>query len=125
MTLRKWSFAFVLMLAATLLSFPSVAATRGDADFTMTNRTGLTISEIYVSAVARNQWGRDRLGDGVLENTRSRHLKFGDSAACQQDIKLVFDNADEVVWSNVNLCELEKITLRYDRASKKISATAD
>ena len=125
MNLRKWSMAFVLVLATGFASLGAIAAQRGDADFTMTNRTGLTIEEIYVSAVNRNAWGRDRLGDGVLENGRSRQLRFGDNAACQQDIKIVFDNKDEVVWNNVNLCELEKITLRYDKANRRISATPD
>ena len=115
----KWGIAAAIAAA-------SMGAFAGDADFTLTNRTGLTISEIYVSPTRRNQWGRDRLGDGVLENAKSRHFKLGETAACKQDIKVTFENADgEAVWENVDLCEIEKITLRYNRQTKQVSASAE
>ena len=119
MNLRKWSFAAALALAST-------TAFAADADFTLTNRTGLTIRELYVSPAKRSQWGRDRLGDGVLEQARSRHMKFGETAICKQDIKVVFeDDTPDAVWENVDLCEIEKITLRYDRKTRRVSATAE
>jgi hypothetical protein len=119
MALSKWILGVATVVA-------SMSAFAGDADFTLTNRTGLTIAEIYVSPARRSQWGNDRLGDGVLENGKSRHFKFGETAACKQDIKVAFESADgEAVWENVDLCEIEKITLRYNRQTKQVSATAD
>ena len=35
------------------------------------------------------------------------------------------DAAGEAIWENVDLCEIEKITLRYNRQSKQVSATAE
>jgi len=121
MKIRNW-------IAAALLAFCSLSAlaASGDADFTLINRTGLTIAELFVSPANRSQWGRDRLGDGTLENGKSRHFKFGQTAACKQDIKVTFDDAEgEAIWENVDLCEIEKITLRYDRRTKQVSATAE
>jgi hypothetical protein len=44
----------------------------------------------------------------------------------KQDIKVVFeDDTPDAVWENVDLCEIEKITLRYDRKTRRVSATAD
>jgi hypothetical protein len=111
--------------ALALVSFGALAAS-GDADFTLTNRTGLTIAELYVSPANRAQWGRDRLGDGTLDNGKSRHFKIGQTASCQQDIKVTFENADgEATWENVDLCAIEKITLRYNRQTKQVSADAE
>ena len=119
MNLGNWTLAAALALAST-------TAFAGDADFTLTNRTGLTIRELYVSPTKRSQWGRDRLGEGVLEQAKARHFKFGETAICKQDIKVVFeDNTPDAVWENVDLCEIEKITLRYDRKTRRVSAEAE
>ena len=119
MRLANWGLAAALALS-------SITAFAGDADFTLVNRTGFTIREIYVSPTKRNQWGRDRLGDGVLENARSRHFKFGETPNCRQDIKVVFDdNGSDATWNNVDLCSIEKITIRYNRSTKEVSADAE
>src|SRR5215218_6182038 len=103
------------MIAGAVLALLSLGAfaASGDADFTLTNRTGLTISELYVSPANRSQWGRDRLGDGTLDNGKSRDFKIGQTAD------------GEAIWENVDLCAIEKITLRYNRQTKEVSASAE
>ena len=112
------------LLLAACVSFVSFTAVAGDADFTLVNGTGYTIREVYISAANKNDWGKDRLGDGDLANSRSKLFKFRDSANCVQDIKVVFDvDSDaEVIWENLDLCEINKLTLKYNRAAKTVSA---
>ena len=106
--------------------FVSATAFGGDSDFTLLNRTGLTIAEVYVSAANKAQWGRDRLGDGTIENGKSRHFKLGETAECKQDVKVTFENADgEAVWKNLDLCSIEKLTLHYNRQTKEVMAEAE
>ena len=110
----------MLAAAAALLAGSAFA---GDADFTLVNRTGYPIREVYISAAHKNNWGRDRLGEGILENNKSRFFRFHDRASCSNDLKVVFDdNGTEVTWDEVDLCDLEKLTIRYDRRSKKVTA---
>ncbi len=110
--------------AATLMA-PAVA-NAGDADFTLVNRTGYAIAEVYVSPANKENWGRDRLGRNVLDNGRSKLFTFSDSANCNQDIKVVFDDdGSSVVWEDIDLCELHKITLRYNRKTNVVSADAE
>lgn len=110
--------------AAALMA--PVAAHAGDADFTLINRTGYSIAEVYVSPANKNNWGRDRLGRNVLDNGRSKLFTFSDSSNCNQDIKVVFDDDDSsVVWEDIDLCELHKITLRYNRKTNVVSADAE
>lgn len=112
-----------LLLAATAFSSTAQA---GAADFTLVNRTGYSISEVYISAANRDAWGKDRLGDGTLGNAKSRLFKFSDAANCMQDIKVVFeDDGSEVVWEDFNLCEVHKITLRYNRKTREVSAESE
>src|SRR5687767_14098773 len=115
-----------LLFVAGLIASGTVSAASGDADFTLVNRTGLEIREIYVSPTKRSEWGRDRLGDGTLKNGASRHFKFGQTAQCRQDIKVVFeDDGSDVQWDNVDLCALEKITIRFDRKTRRVSAETE
>lgn len=124
MHVSKFSFAllFILSVAIPGLSF----AASGDADFQLVNRTGITIREIYVSPTKRSQWGRDRLGDNTLANGGSRQFKFGDQASCNQDVKVVFeDDTPDTTWANIDLCAISKVTLRYNKATKAVSAETE
>ncbi len=110
--------------AATLMT--PVAAVAGDADFTLVNRTGYAIAEVYLAPANQKTWGRDRLGRNVLDNGRSKLLTFSDSANCMQDIQIVFeDDGSSVVWEDFDLCSLHKITLRYNRKTKEVSADVE
>jgi hypothetical protein len=112
------------MTLAVAAALAPALAFAGDADFVMVNRTGYQIREIYISAAHKNDWGRDRMGEnGTLDNNKQRTFKFGNRAACKQDIKAVFDEGDtEVVWEDLDLCEINKLTLKYDRKTKTVSA---
>ena len=66
------------------------------------------------------------MGEGDLANTKSRLFKFRDAANCVQDIKVVFDDSDvEVTWEDLDLCEINKLTLKYNRAAKTVSAVKE
>ena len=115
---------FLASTFAACISLASIAAFAGDADFTLVNGTGYTIREVYISPANKDAWGKDRLGDGDLPNNRSKLFKFNDRANCVQDIKVVFDvDSDaEVTWEDLDLCEINKLTLKYNRASKAVTA---
>lgn len=122
-TFRSW---LLTGAACTAVLATPLAAVAGSADFTLVNRTGYAISEVYVSPANKNNWGRDRLGRSVLDNGRARLFTFSDSANCVQDIKVVFDDDDSsVVWEDFDLCDLNKITLRYNRKTDVVSADVE
>ncbi len=110
---------------AAALGLASFAAS-ANADFTLVNRTGYDLREIYISPANKNSWGRDRLGRNLLENGRSRKFVFSDSASCVQDLKVVFDDdGSEAIWEDFNLCELDKITLKYNRRTREVTAESE
>lgn len=117
----------LLVTAAAIAALASSsAAFAGASDFTLVNRTGYDIREVYISPSNRNNWGRDRMGDGMLEKGKSRLFKFSDSASCKQDLKVVFDDdGSEVTWDDFDLCTLDKITLKYNRRTKEVSADTE
>ena len=119
-------FRFGLLLTAACAALASASAWAGSADFTLVNRTGYDLREVYISPANRNDWGKDRMGDYVLENNKQRLFKFSDKSACTQDLKVVFDDdGSEVIWEDFDLCELNKITLRYNRKTRIVTADTE
>ena len=115
-----------LMLGAVSAVLAVSAAIAGDANFTLVNKTGYTLREVYISPSHKQDWGKDRMGDGVLDNGRSRLFKFSDKSACLQDLMVVFDDDDsQVVWEEFDLCALNKITLKYNRKTQQVSADSE
>ena len=113
----------VAVWAGMLVAGSAFAA---DADFTLVNRTGYALNEVYISPANKDAWGKDRLGKNQLAHGASRLFRFGDTKNCVQDIKVVFaDDGSEVEWEDFNLCELDKITLRYNRKTREVSADTE
>ncbi len=116
-------FKKFLLLGSLALSGAAFAA---DADFTLVNRTGYALNEVFISPTKMDNWGSDRLGKSQLANGASRKFKFGDTKHCVQDIKVVFaDDGSEVEWEGLDLCELDKITLKYNRKTREVSAETE
>lgn len=101
-------------------------ASAGNADFTLVNNTGYALREVYLSPAHKTKWGNDRLGNNTLENNKSRLFKFADKSSCVQDLMVVFDDdGSDVTWEDFDLCELNKITLKYNRKTKVVSADTE
>lgn len=115
-----------IALIALTLAATTGAAWAGDADFKLVNKTGYAINEVYISPTQKANWGKDRLGENQLLNGQSRTFRFGDTANCEQDIKVVFtDDGSEVEWEEINLCEHSVITLKYNRKTDEATAELD
>ncbi len=114
------------LLFTVISAINAGAAFAGDADFTLLNRTGYTLREVYLSPSHKSAWGRDRMGDNVLDHGRSRLFKFSDKSSCVQDLKVVFDDdGSDVVWEEFDLCAINKITLKYNRKTGDVSADTE
>ena len=120
-------FVRFLPALALLLSFGGAAHAEAKQDFDLSNKTGYEIKEVYVSPSKSDDWAEDVLGTGTLPDDSKVHIKFHRSAtSCQWDVKVVYtDDGSSAVWQNINLCEIEKITIHYSRSSDTTSATFD
>lgn len=104
-------------------AFLGTAAFAGDADFTLVNKTGYPIRSVHIAPAKSKTWGNDRLGEGILAPNKARLIKFSNKAQCLQSLNVTFDDdGSEVEWDDFNLCELNKITLKYNRKTGDVSA---
>lgn len=113
-------------LLAVLFASVSFAAMANDADFSLRNATGYTIDEVYIGAHSSDSWGRDIMGPGALEAGSTVNITFPHgNGACRFDLKVVYDDKTSAAWSDINLCETEKVTLHYNKSTDVTSATFD
>ena len=121
-----------LLAAAMLVSAFASATTPAQAqsrqDFLLVNRTGYDISEVYISPSKADDWEEDILGsEDNLDDGDEKMIRFKRvGKTCMWDLKVVYDDDDSsAVWHDINLCEVSKITIRYNRKSDTTSATFD
>ncbi len=117
---------FKSLAVAAMFCVAGAAANAADQDFTMYNETGYTIDKVFVSVVGKTTWGKDILGRGQLEDGNKVDITFkGGTDACQFDLKVVYTDDDSATWSDLNLCDLSKIHLHYDRKAGTTRATTE
>lgn len=113
-----------VVTAATVLLAPALAQ-EAKQDFTLVNKTGYVISEVYVSPSKADDWQEDVMGQDVLDDDSSVDISFhrGDKT-CHWDLKVVYkvDNTS-AEWHDFNLCTVSKITIHYNAKTDTTSAT--
>jgi hypothetical protein len=103
-------------LVVAALSLAAGEALAQETSFLLINGTGYPISQLAVSPTDLNFWTGER-----------RQVRFNaPTTYCQADMKIGFaDNGAPAVWQNLNLCNLTKIKLVYDRVSGITTASYD
>lgn len=102
---------------------PNPAAASGapvaqsDTSFILINRSQTEISEIYVSLVKKNQWGRDLLGSNVVPPGRQFDIQPPRDEGCIFDVKVVFTGNRTEERSAQDLCQLTEIA--FDGSSAR------
>jgi hypothetical protein len=117
---------FAALAVVSAYALPAQAQ-QAKQDFTIVNRTGYDIKEVYVSPSKSNKWEEDVLGDDDLSDGHKTHIKFSRAnKTCMWDLKVVYtDDDSDAVWNDVNLCKIETITLKFNRAKNTTSAVFD
>ncbi|MBV8455440.1 MAG: hypothetical protein JO122_02350 [Acetobacteraceae bacterium] len=111
-------------VAAALLAITSMNPAKAqNADFDLKNLSGWTISYINVREYGESRWGPDLLGREVLANGETEHITFGRGSACHWDINVQYQNRIWYYWTNVNLREINTMTIYYNETARNIEAS--
>lgn len=121
-TLLTASFA----AAFAIVTVPALAQ-NAKQDFTLVNRTGYELKALFVSPSKADSWEEDILGQDVLEDGKAVNVHFNPKAeTCKWDLKVIYtDDDSSAIWQSINLCEVDKITIHYDRKNDVTRATFD
>ena len=95
---------------------PSPGLAEGKQNFSLENRTGYNISDVYVSPGKASSWEEDVLGEDELANGETVNIRFSRSdKSCNWDLKVVYDDGDTSEWEDFDLCKISVIRLFYNR----------
>lgn len=100
---------------------PTVSITGSDAesyysqDLDITNGTGVTIMELYISLSNENNWGEDMLGEDVFQADETMHFstELVGMDETTWDIKIVDEDGDEVVFEGINFSSAVGLVLNW------------
>jgi hypothetical protein len=123
---KKKMKIFVFAACAVVALLCTMPAKAGDQDFTLVNKTGYDIAQVYASPVKSDTWGGDIMGSDILANGASVSITFAhEASACHWDLKVVYTDKETAVWQSVNLCKVSKITVHWDKDSGETTETEE
>lgn len=101
-------------------------ASNPDLDFALVNKTGYAIKEVLVGPSATKEWTDDMeiLNGRSLADGATLDVKFHPKAkAAKWDVKVEWaDGSGSVEWLDLDLTTIEKLTLKYNKATDKTTA---
>lgn len=114
----------LLALVAALV-FPA-AAHAVDLDFELVNGTGWAIKEVYISPATVNDWQENILSEPMADGESGKVTFSPEAEAENWDMKIVWvDEGEDVVWKNLDLSKISKLTLRYNADTDETTAEVE
>ncbi len=106
-------------LIVVVLSLFAGSALAVDTTFLLINSTSYPISQMSISQTQLSMWSPNVLRPPIIKVGEARQVVIPASTlVCQVDIKIGFaDDGPPAIWQYLNLCNLRKIELFYDRMS--------
>lgn len=100
---------FAALTLATALFALTNTAMAMERKVRINNLSSYTIVEFYASNTGTTDWQEDILGSDVLPSGSSVNINIDDgSGYCKYDFLAVFDDGDQLVSSDNNVCELDE-----------------
>lgn len=117
----------VAAFAAALAFAAPAGAQEAKQDFSLVNKTGYELKALYVSPSKSDDWEEDVLGQDTLDDGQAVNIHFNPKTkTCKWDLKVTYSDDDSsAVWHDIDLCKVEKITIKYNRKNDQTSASFD
>lgn len=110
----QWVDMKTLFLAAFLTLATTITPTAAPAvqdDYGVINKTGMTLTHLFLSPTNDNSWGEDILEKDVLANGEECGIEFDkDDEECFWDIKVIDSKDQPWTVTKVDLCKYTKVT---------------
>lgn len=107
--MRRAAPASTWLVAALVLGWPAPARAQDNTAFELINRSTIVIEQINLSAVTAKDWGRDWLGDRVLNPGGRVALNPGTADGCIYDVRVIYRGGKTEEKRRQNLCDLSEL----------------
>ncbi len=120
-------YAVLFVAVVLVLGMASLVRAQGaNNNFTLVNATGYQIDQVFVAPSASNSWEEDVLGQDVLEDGASVNITFhAKETATEYDLKVVYSDKTEAVWTGLKLPEINKVTIKYSEKKDQTIAVVE
>lgn len=112
--MKKLLFLFLVIAGISLFSTKN--STAQALTFQVTNNTGVTLVDVFVSPAESNNWGNDILPNNLFENGSTINVNIPESfgTTCMFDMKIT-DGADgHITFTNIDACKLVALQINGD-----------
>jgi hypothetical protein len=109
---------------ATIVTLTTASYAADDRNITFVNATGYGINFVGVNPPGDDDWTDNEISS-VLKDKDSVYIKFNEAdKGCRWTIRVTWEGYSTAgLVNNVNLCEIDVITLHYDRSTNTLSYT--
>ena len=108
-----------MRLAVLLLLAAPLSAHAASQDFLLANHTGYRIDRVYLSPSGQNDWGDNTLGIDFVGNGERAAVSFDhDQPGCVWDLRVQYHDDTSVTWTGLDICDIRRIGLYYDKARR-------
>ncbi|MDI1327457.1 MAG: hypothetical protein PSV23_11740 [Brevundimonas sp.] len=88
------------------------AAGVAEVKFSLKNATSFTLTHLYMSPAASNDWDNDILGDQVVGAGETAEVSIDDGVeSCMYDLRADFEDGDAIDVRGVDVCKIEGTTV--------------
>jgi hypothetical protein len=116
--------SLLLALAMSAAAFATTSYAADMRDVTVINGTGYGIKFLGFNTPGDNDWSENELSSAWPDGGK-RDVKFSTAdKGCKWNFKIEWADPGYpgVVWQGVDLCSINTLTLKYDRATDKTTA---
>ncbi len=111
--IRFFNRTALAALALLVLAMPTVTSADENKRVTIINSTSIDLREFYATNVKAESWGRDHLGQYLIQPGDSMEVHLDDGTGqCQFDFKAIFEGGEELEQRGVDICEIGTWTYR-------------
>jgi hypothetical protein len=97
--------------AASAAAASAARASPAGPAFTLLNRSGRPVAQLYASPAGLDEWGYDRLGT-ITVPPGGRHLvRLGAGAGCRQDLRVLYRDGARQDLPGLDLCVTREVVL--------------
>ncbi|MDD5363012.1 MAG: hypothetical protein PHN88_12815 [Ignavibacteria bacterium] len=109
-------FLFLIAFVACVSLFSSKNSSAQELTYQVTNNTGVTLVDVFVSPAEQNHWGNDILPNNLFENgstiTVTIPAEYG--TTCLFDMKITDGAGGHITFTGIDACKLVALQINGD-----------
>lgn len=91
----------------------TAAAGVAEVKFNLENATSYTLTHLYLSPAATDEWENDILGEQTVAAGETAEVSIDDGVeSCMYDLRADFDDGDAIDVRGVDVCKIEGTTVK-------------